>query len=511
MQLITDSSSDEPLRAEWRESALPEKRVWSACWLVLALLLFLVQTLPYLSYRWVTDESWYSATAYSLAGGHGFANPAIGPNDIENHFDTRPPGTAIIIAAAFRMFGTSQISARIGSVIAGLLVVLFTYVLARDLAGPIGARVASFIIATDSLLILCSHTARPETFTTLFVLAALWALNRYSKKGTLAWAFACGLLMALGTMFHITLAGFLISIGILLIFLDYRSSRFLLHGSLAYACAFLIGLAPFAIWILKSPLGNTAFHQEYLNRVASGPLWQRFLDEGHRYANFFGMNILQSTQLSRLPLRLPLILYYVIAIFLLWKLQTRRFYLVLVLLLPSMLWFSYTVNKSTRYLVLLAPVLAFAIGAAAAYTGNNRRLQNAVVAFAVLAVAAQATSNFVLLYSARKADYDLVANELRSAIPPGEPAYGTITFWLTFHDRPFICYERTDPFIAANTYHVRYFITGDRVMARNLQYDPDFYVQLQKRMMQLEARSTTIATFQDPYYGDLRVLKLSDY
>jgi hypothetical protein len=68
-------------------------------WLGLAILLFLLQTLPYLSYRWVTDESWYAGPAYSIAHGNGVADPAIGPNDLENHFDARPPGTAMVIAA----------------------------------------------------------------------------------------------------------------------------------------------------------------------------------------------------------------------------------------------------------------------------------------------------------------------------------------------------------------------------------------------------------------------------
>jgi hypothetical protein len=37
----------------------------------LAILVFLLQALPYLTGRWLPDESWYAAPAYSIAHGHG--------------------------------------------------------------------------------------------------------------------------------------------------------------------------------------------------------------------------------------------------------------------------------------------------------------------------------------------------------------------------------------------------------------------------------------------------------
>jgi hypothetical protein len=71
-----------------------------------------------------------------------------------------------------------------------------------------------------------------------------------------------------------------------------------------------------------------------------------------------------------------------------------------------------------------------------------------------------------------------VGAELRSVIPPGQTAYGTITFWLALHDRTLISYERTDPWMAANQYHARYFIAGDRVMTGGLPGNEPFYQSL---------------------------------
>ena len=143
--------------------------------------LYLLQTIPYLSHRWVTDESWYAATGYSIANGNGIANPAMGPNDLENRLDARPPGTAIVIAAAFRLFGTDQIAARLGSILAGLTIIFLTYRLARDLIGQEGALVAAFLLAPNNLTILTSRSARPKALTAMAIFASLLAMKKYAR------------------------------------------------------------------------------------------------------------------------------------------------------------------------------------------------------------------------------------------------------------------------------------------------------------------------------------------
>ena len=178
------------------------------------------------------------------------------------------------------------------------------------------------------------------------------------------------------------------------------------------------------------------------------------------------------------------------------------------LLTPTVFWLIYTVNKSSRYLALLAPIFALTIGAAVAATGANRQLHRILLAFSCLVVAAQMSANFLLLHAARNADYNKVASELRSVIPPGQTAYGTITFWLAFHDRPFISYERTDPWMAANQFHARYFITGDRVLTSGLPGDEAFIIDLNRHLAEVIAQSKLVGHFPDPYYGDLEVYEL---
>jgi 4-amino-4-deoxy-L-arabinose transferase-like glycosyltransferase len=477
-------------------------------WLGFAIFLFLLQSVPYLSYRWVTDESWYSGPAYSIAHGNGVADPAIGPNDLENHFDARPPGTALVIAAAFRVFGASQITARLGSVLAGLAIILFTYRLARDFIGVEGALIAVFLVATDNFIVLTSRSARPEALTTMAILASFLAMKMYARDRALGWVFLSGLLMALGTMFHITLLGYIVSFGILAIVIDCRRNGFPLRGAIGYAIAYGLGLLPFTAWILTDPMGGAGFRQEFLSRAAGKSLWLKFLDEGHRYSDLLGLNMLHGHGLESVPVRVFIPLIFLGASFLLWRLRRRWFYLEVLLLVPSLLWLIYTANKSSRYLAILAPIFALAMGAAVAATGSNRKLHRIALVCCCLVAAAQLSANLFLLHAARTADYDKVAAELRSVIPPGQTAYGTITFWLALRDHPFICYERTAPLMAANQFHARYFIAGDRMMTNGEQGDDAFYADLRQSMAEVTAQGKLVGDFPDPYYGDLKVYEL---
>jgi 4-amino-4-deoxy-L-arabinose transferase-like glycosyltransferase len=505
------SSSSLPGRTEGVEAPRPVRtlsRTAECGWLGFAFLLFFLQTLPYLSYRWVTDESWFSGTGYSIAQGHGIANPAFGSNYLVSRCDTHPPGTAMVIAAAFRLFGTSAVTARLGSILAGVLIIFFTFRLARDVIGEEGAILATLIVATDNIIVLTSRSARPEALTAMAVMAALMAMNRYARKGAMIWAFLCGLLIAMGTMFHVTVLGYIVTLGILAIVIDRRRGSFPLRGAIVYAVGYSLGLAPFAAWILTAPLGRAGFREEYLKRAAGSPIWSRLVQESHRYSDLLGFNMMHGHGLESIPVRLPIPLFILACSALLWKMRRRWFYLELLLLLPTALWLVYTPDKMSRYLALIAPVFAWTIGAAVA-ASKDRRVHRILLLLSCVVIVAQMSANFLLLRAARSADYTKVAVELHRLIPPDQTAYGTVTFWLAMHDHPYISYERTDPWMAARQFHVRYFIVGDRVMTNGLPGDEAFYVSLRHDLSEVIAQSRLVGSYPDLYYGDLKVYELA--
>lgn len=472
----------------------------------MAVALLLVQTLPFFTFRWVTDESWYTGPGYSIAHGGGVADPAIGPNDIENHFDARPPGTALVIASVFRFFGAGQAQARVGSAIAAVLVLLLTYVLARDVLGPEGALVAAGVLATDNFLVASARTARPEALTTMAVMLSLWAMARYARNTGLLWAFASGLFMAAAAMFHITVLGFVVSFALLAVVLDARAKRFILQGASAYSAGFLLGLVPFAVWILTNPLGKQGFRAEYLARVHE-TITVKLMHEGKRYGDMLGMHQLHGHTLEWVPVRIFIPLCFVAACVLLYRLRRRWFLLEMLLILPTALWFIETANKSSRYFALAAPFVALAIGACAAAVWPHKAWRKPALTIVVLLVGMQFGSNLLLLRAASRADYSRVGRELQSAIPRGEPVFGTITFWLAMHDHTYFSYERTTPSMAEQQYGVRYFVLGDRMMTQGEPWDAAFYADMNTYLARLVERSTLVAEFPDPYYGDLKVYR----
>ena len=496
-----------PDRGTVRIQRTVEKPSASYGWLVFALVLFLVQVLPYLANRWVTDESWYAGPAFALVHGSGMSDPEIGPNDLEHRFDARPPGTALVMSESFRAFGVSTASARLGSVFGGLILIAAVFWLTRDVLGGEAAVVATFITASDNLIVLTSRTARPEALTVMSVMLALLAMKTYWRRRSAGWVLLSGLLMAMGAMFHITLLGYIVSLGLLAIVIDRSHGGKGPKGALLYAAGFLIGLVPFVTWILTAPLGREGFRQEYLSRAGEG-LSEKLLGELHRYSDLFGFNMIHGHGLDWVPLRLPIPLVFVAASWLLWRFRRSWFFVELVLLIPTVLWLAYTVNKSSRYLALLAPLFSIAIGAGIAAVRARPRLHRAALVVAGVVIVLQAGANAVLLRAASHADYAKVGAELRSAIPADQTAYGTITFWMAFRDQPFISYERTDPLMAAKQYGVRYFIVGDRVLAgaNGAQYGG--FEETRDHMNQVVAQSELVAHVSDPYYGDLNVYRL---
>ncbi|MGA2276426.1 MAG: glycosyl transferase, partial [Terracidiphilus sp.] len=73
----------------------------------------------------------------------------------------------------------------------------------------------------------------------------------------------------------------------------------------------------------------------------------------------------------------------------------------------------------------------------------------------------------------------------------------------------YISYERTDPWMAARQFHVRYFIVGDRVMTNGLPGDEAFYVSLRHDLSEVIAQSRLVGSYPDLYYGDLKVYELA--
>jgi hypothetical protein len=280
-----------------------------------------------------------------------------------------------------------------------------------------------------------------------------------------------------------------------------------LRGALVYTLSFAAGLIPFVTWILTAPLGKRGFREEYLSRSGSN-IFVRLIHEGSRYRDVLGIGTLHSPLLQQVPVRIFIPLTFLIASWLLWRHRRTWFLIECVLLVPTACWFIEMVNKSSRYLTLLAMVFAVTIGAAVTVT-RGTRWRRWVVALGSLVVVAQLGANLLLLANARTADYSALEAELEKTIPAGEPVYGTITFWLALRDHTFISQERTTPAQAATDDHVKYFILGDRMMAQGDAWDAAYYDQMHRSLADIEERGQLVREIPSRYYGDLRVYRMA--
>lgn len=126
----------------------------------------------------VFDETYYVTDARSHLT-HG----------AEEGFAVHPPLGKWSIAAGIALVGDTPAGWRIVAALAGTLVVLVTYLIARRLLPALGAAaLAALLAAFDGLLVVQSRIAMLDVFLALFVVLAAWLLLIARDRGGTWWA-----------------------------------------------------------------------------------------------------------------------------------------------------------------------------------------------------------------------------------------------------------------------------------------------------------------------------------
>jgi 4-amino-4-deoxy-L-arabinose transferase-like glycosyltransferase len=470
--------------------------------------LFLLQVLPYLSYRWVADESWYSIPALNLLQEGRLRNPVFAPTDTESKVDTHPPGTALSIALAFKIFGVGVAQARTPSLLAALGTVVAAFFLGSLLAGRLAGTLAGLLTAADNFLFLSARTARPEAYDAFFVAAAV-LLFFYSRRANSFWlALLSALCLGVGINYHVTVFGVAASFFVLLV-VEFRSAVWRQRRAWALVLGLAISIAPFVLWIRSSSVNYQAFRQMYVARGESASLQEKLEGESVRYSDLLGFTSQRFGLPTRLPLRLHIVGAILCAFAVLFFRARNLFYQLLALVLPTLIWWVYLVNKSSRYFAILAAILAVVLGAAAEIAFRQWRRRQIVSIVLVTLVLSQIAGNVVFLYKARTADYVAVSAALQKLIPPGSSAYGTITFWMALYNRSYFAWERTPLEYATKTAHPSYVIMNDRVMMHGSGFGEDDYKDLREDLTRfVHENGVLIGKISSQYYGDLEIYDL---
>jgi 4-amino-4-deoxy-L-arabinose transferase-like glycosyltransferase len=472
-----------------------------------ACLIFAIQAVPLLGFRWVEDESWYSSTAYTLLREGNIRNAIFGPHDVESLADTRPLAMPVTLAGTMEILGVGPSRVRLPGLLASILSIPLVFWLGCTLGSWQAGLIAALLMSVDNMLFVASRTVRPEAFVTFFGALAvlLYFLSRQRESTGLA--ILCGL--ALGTCFnyHVNGVAIALSIGLLLIG-EFRWSVWRQKRAWAIVLASAATLIPFILWLNGDPIRLQAFRELYGRGRQFTGANMIYGFETRRYLDYLGVG---STRLSFIPFRIPLrahiVLLFLASLALLaWK-RRSVFWMFVALIVPSLLLWPNEVNPTVRFTVILAPYLVVAAGIAFTVleTPGWRRV---FAAWCVLVFLTQGAANLVLLWQSHKADYASVARQLRSLVPPDARVYGAITFFLALHDRTYYSWNRTSLDDGLNR-GINYLILNDRVLVHGSGFGIDEWRYVREPAEAfVQAHADLVGHVPDPFYGDLQIYRV---
>jgi 4-amino-4-deoxy-L-arabinose transferase-like glycosyltransferase len=470
-----------------------------------ACVLLLLQALPFFQYRWVEDDSWYTIPAYTFMRTGELRNPTFADTDAEYHADKRPPLMPLTTALFLKVFGITPAAARFPQLLAALAAVLLAYLIGKELGYAAAGAIAAVLTATDTFLFISARTVRPEAWVTFWGAVGVLLLLKSQRLGSGTLALGAGLAAGVSTVYHVTGLAWVAALFLLILY-DNGWAALRNRRTYLYAAGVAAALVPFGLWLLSTPEATSSMYgrgQHVSWAVKLSMEWLRIRD-------FIGV----PSQRLRLPVPLPLRLHVAVviaaALVLLFRTKRVLFTRLVLLIGPHLLLWLYLVNKTARYFSILAPLLYLAVGLAVVVVCHTSRLRLAALAICAVVGVSQIIGNSLVLVQASKANYPVLQERLRNVIPLGASAYGAITFAVALNDRDYRSYDRTPFDYALAKVKPQYVITGDRVMLHGEGHGEDDNKAVRSAVMPyVERHGQLVASLDDPFYGPLRVYRLS--
>jgi hypothetical protein len=471
------------------------------------LLISAADQIPLCNTRWVPDESWYGDAGKTLMQEGRLRVSSFPPSDPSFRVDTRPPAMSAALALSFKLFGVGLWQARLPSYAARTAAIFLIFLLGVRYGGLPAGLLSAALLLSDNYLFVAGRTARPEAIETLLMVLTLWLYHQARERKSLLCTFLASLAAATAMAFHAAGVGVALSLGLLLL-LELRSSAWRSARAWCFAATMAITLGSFALWVRSDADHLAAYHSDYVTR-ASVPLREKIGQEVIRYEDFLGF----SNQRTPLPFQIPVRAHIALAILasflILWRFsRTATLDLAVCMAANALLWTLLT-NKTARYFSISAPLFALLIAlAGVALLGKTNWTRTAAYAIALVLVS-QFAGNALLLHSFRTANYAMVTQQLRAAIPEDKSAYGLTAFWLALNDHKYYAYDRAPFDYAISTLKPDYLILNDRVMMYGSGLGQDEFKELRGQSNEFARRSASlVSTIPSPYYGTLEIYRV---
>jgi 4-amino-4-deoxy-L-arabinose transferase-like glycosyltransferase len=468
------------------------------------LLISIADQIPLHNTRWVEDESWYSDAGKTLMTEGRLRLSSFPPSDTFHYVDTRPPAMSAALAVSFKLFGVGIWQARLPSYIARTGTILIVFLLGIRYAGLLAGFLAAALLLSDNYLFVAGRTVRPEALVTLFTVLTLWLYHQARERKSLPLTFAASLAAAGAMAFHVEGVSAVLSLGLLLL-LELRFSVWKSARAWCFALTIAAVLGSFTLWIRSDEAHLAAYRALYADR-AGVPYSQKLHQEVERYKDFIGLG----NQRTPLPVKIPVRAHIAIAILaslvILWRFDRTATFDLVIFMVVQVLWLSYMTNKTARYFAISTPFFALAVALAGVYLIRKTNWPRTAAWALALIFASQVAGNALILYTFRNADYAMVTEQLRAAIPPDRSVWGITTFWLALNDHRYYSYDRAPIDYAISALKPDYLILNDRVMLHGIGYGVDDFKDERERSNAFAQRSATlVAKAPDPFYGPLEI------
>ncbi|MEH2394785.1 MAG: glycosyltransferase family 39 protein [Nostoc sp.] len=241
----------------------------------------LVRSLPYFSLLvWILPLLLFTSGHNSLmAHDEGlYASRARLMFDSGNWIDPwerahhKTPGPYWLIASFYKLFGISDTTARLPSMIAGIFSLWLVYEIGKIMLGKKLAWLAAAILSVEFLWLQYCRLSTPDVPMILLVLLAILSLikTELHPKDRYFWSFLAGLSLGLGFLVR----SFMIFLPIIALFpyliWEHRRHRHLTNPILYLG--FFVGLIPTCVWLWLNWLhyGNQSFEELFKFVVRQG-------------------------------------------------------------------------------------------------------------------------------------------------------------------------------------------------------------------------------------------------
>ncbi|MEH1937193.1 MAG: glycosyltransferase family 39 protein [Nostoc sp.] len=272
----------------------------------------------------------------------------------------KTPGPYWLIASSYKLFGISDASARLPSMIAGIFSLWLVYEIGKIMLGKKLARLAAAILSVEFLWLQYSRLSTPDVPMVLLVLLAIWSLikTELHPKYRYFWSFLAGLSLGLGFLVR----SFMIFLPIIALFpyliWEHRRHRHLTNPILYLG--FFVSLIPTCVWLWLSWLhyGNQSFEElvKFVVQLGSEP-------QNNNGPLFYIWNI---------PLNaFPWAFFGLLGLFLTLRRPIPRYHLILVGFPPVLFCeLSFFTTRFTHYSLCLYPFIAWFASVGLNWLGN---------------------------------------------------------------------------------------------------------------------------------------------